>query len=151
MPSFLYVKPPSVLSSVSRLDLDSVHAERSTYCYMYFQNFFFHNSALTTISAQSFIILQPLYSTASGFYCFYDLPLQRNIQQPILFNYFSAYTSFYREISLFANFHITGVMLASYHSYSTVARSASLLLGLEWCSIKPQDVNKTCWLPRRNE
>lgn len=33
------------------------------------------------------------------------------------FNYSSAYTSFYREISLLANLHRTGVMLASHHSF----------------------------------
>ena len=36
------------------------------------------------------------------------------------FNYSSAYTSFYREISLLANLHRTGVMLASHHSFFSV-------------------------------
>lgn len=89
----------------------------------------------------------------------YYLSSQRNIlQQPahasdMIISLDYSYTSFYRKMSLLANLHITGVTLASHHSFSLymVARSTSLHLDLEWCSIKPQDVNKICWLPRWDE
>lgn len=56
-------------------------------------------------------------------------------------------------IILLANLHITALILASHHSFSPsmITCFTSLHLALEWCSIKPQDVNKTLWLLRWDE
>ena len=56
-------------------------------------------------------------------------------------------------IILLANLHITALILASHHSFapSMITWFTSLHLALEWCSIKPQDINKTLWLLRWDE
>lgn len=132
------VKAPTCLSCVTCSSPDVLYLLSCLVCVAFFI-FFLFTSLISMVTELPLTILSSSSMTACTAATSVTSPVHLiGLPQPT------------QEISLLADLHITGAMLASHHSFSlsTVGRSTSLHLDLEWYSIRPRDVNKICWLSR---